>query len=89
MEFEETEDLLARLKASLDSYITYQEASDQQMEDIIDNPELFIFHKYDFYLLTFISLNPEFLTLVVERPTKFIDAISNALINYQRDQIGT
>ena len=83
---EETDEFLTGLRASLQSFIVYQEMSDQQMEDIINNEEIGIFHRYDFYMLTYISLNPEYLWYVVERTPRFVDFIINALINYQDEQ---
>ena len=83
---EESDEFLNGLKSSLQSFIAYQEMSDQQMEDIINNEETGIFHKYDFFMLSYLSLNPEYLSFVVEKTPKFVDFVINALINYQDDQ---
>lgn len=83
MSQEETPEFLEKLKNSLDMFIAYQEMNDQQIDDFILQEETGTFYRYDFFLLSYVNLNPEFLPFVIDRPIKFIDFIQNALINFQ------
>ena len=80
---QESAEFLDGLKDSLEKFIEIQEKGDQQLEDIINHDEIGIFHKYDFYLLTYINMYPQYLSFVIEKPTRFLDYVTNGLMNFQ------